>query len=123
MGSSCLEVTMARICVLLFIALVSAISFSGVVAQDITEVELGDTDNSISQLTISEGIIRERRLADADAEKKKKKGGKKGRKATGRKVDKKNRRKIGNKKKGTGRKVDKKKGRKIGNKNKNKKIK
>merc|ERR1711990_660585 len=99
MGSSCLEVTMARICVLLFIALVSAISFSGVVAKDITEVELGDTDNSISQLTISEEIIRERRSADADAEKKKKKAGKKGRKATGRKVDKKKRRKNRNRKK------------------------
>merc|ERR1711879_366365 len=101
MGSSCLEVTMARICVLLFIALVSAISFSGVVAKDITEVELGDTDKSISQLTISEEIIRERR--SADAEKKKKKAGKKGGK-----VDKKKRRKIGNKKKVKARKAEKK---------------
>merc|ERR1712037_199727 len=92
MGSSCLEVTMARICVLLFLALVSAISFSVVVAKDITEVKLGDTDNSISQLTISEEIIRERRSADADAKKKMKKAGKKGSKGARGKDEKKNRR-------------------------------
>jgi len=129
MGSSCLEVTMARICVLLFIALVSAISFSGVVAEDITELELGDTDNSISQLTISEEIIRERRSADADAEKKRKKAGKeKKSKISKGQVDKKKRRKNRNRKKltkagkkgrkATGRKGDKKKRRKNGNRKK-----
>jgi len=136
MGSSCLEVTMARICVLLFIALVSAISFSGVVAKDITEVELGDTDNSISQLTISEGIIRERRSADADSKKKRKKAGKEKRSKVSKvQVDKKKRRKNRNRKKLTkagkerkkagkkgrkitGRKGDKKKRRKNGNRKK-----
>merc|ERR1712051_1077042 len=101
MGSSSLEVTMARICVLLFLALVSAISFSGVVAKDITEVKLGDTDNSISQLTISEEIIREKRSADADAEKKRKKAGKRASKGGKEKDEKKKRRRNGNKKKWT----------------------
>merc|ERR1712076_233143 len=96
MGSSCLEVNMARICVLLCLALVSAISFSGVLAQDITEVKVGDTDNSVSQLTISEGIIRERRSADAD-KKKKRAGNKKNKSVRGK--DEKKRRKNGNRKK------------------------
>merc|ERR1712183_335647 len=66
--------TMARICVLLFLALVSAISFSGVVAKDITEVKLGDTDNS--HLTSREEMIRRKRRS-ADSKKKRRKAGKK----------------------------------------------
>jgi len=65
---------MARICVLLFLALVSAISFSGVVAKDITEVKLGDTDNS--HLTSREEMIRRKRRS-ADSKKKRRKAGKK----------------------------------------------
>lgn len=104
---------MARICVLLFLALVSAISFSGVAAKDITEVKLGDTDNSISQLTISEEIIRERRSADADVKKKKRnKAGKRASKGGKEKDEKKKRRRNGNKKKWT------KKARKAGKKGK-----
>merc|ERR1711971_797136 len=110
MGSSCLEVTMARICVLLFLALVSAISFSGVAAKDITEVKLGDTDNSISQLTISEEIIRERRSADADVKKKKRnKAGKRASKGGKEKDEKKKRRKKKKKKKKEKKKKKKKK--------------
>merc|ERR1711953_663884 len=94
MGSSCLEVTMARICVLLCLALVSVISFSGTVAQNIAEVKLGDTDSSSSHLTSSEEMIRrEGRSAEADGKKKRKKAGKGG------KVEKKKRRKNGNEKK------------------------
>merc|ERR1712088_780593 len=67
MGQFLAGVTMARICVLLCLVLLSAISFSGVVAKDITEVKLGDADNSISHLTNSEEIIlRERRFSDAE---------------------------------------------------------
>merc|ERR1711997_317857 len=96
MGSSCLEVTMARICVLLCLALVSVISFSGAVAKDIAEVKLGDTDSSISHLTSSEEKIRrEGRSAEADGKKKRKKAGKGGKG----KVEKKKRRKNGNEKK------------------------
>merc|ERR1712203_868089 len=92
MGSSCLEVTMARICVLLCLALVSVISFSGTLAKDIAEVKLGDTDSSISHLTSSEEIIRrEGRSAEAEGKKKRKKAGKGG------KVEKKKRRKNGKK--------------------------
>jgi len=85
---------MARICVLLCLALVSVISLSGTVAQNIAEVKLGDTDSSISHLTSSEEIIgREGRSAEADGKKKRKKAGKGG------KVEKKKRRKNGNEKK------------------------
>merc|ERR1711874_925217 len=94
MGSSCLEVTMARICVLLCLALVSVISFSGVVAKDIAEVKLGDTDSGISHLTSSEEMIRrDGRSAEAEGKKKWKKA------AKGGKVEKKKRRKNANEKK------------------------
>merc|ERR1711874_244205 len=97
MGSSCLEVTMARICVLLCLALVSVISFSGVVAKDIAEVKLGDTDSGISHLTSSEEMIRrDGRSAEAEGKKKWKKA------AKGGKVEKKKRRKNANEKKSKG---------------------
>merc|ERR1712062_80518 len=84
--------TMARICVLLLLALVSAISFSGVVAKDITEVKLGDVENSISHLTNSEEtVLRERRSDNEDKKKKRRRARKKGklnkRKKKGRKTN------------------------------------